>query len=133
MVRTSIAFCERAERFFFRSAPPQTRFGVTLRPPNEGARFAALVFTTPTRNPFMSKPMQILLRHAAKEPPPPGGPGIFALGAPKLLEKKLVESGYSNVEAKVLPVRLRRNSANEALHDEGRIRCVPSCSGRIER
>lgn len=80
-----------------------------------GARFAPLVFTTPSRNPFMSKPMQILLRHAAKEPPPPGRPGIFALGAPKLLEKKLVESGYSNVEAKVLPVGLRLDSANEAL------------------
>jgi hypothetical protein len=32
-----------------------------------------------------------------------------------LLEKKLVESGYSNVEAKVLPVRLRLDSANEAV------------------
>jgi hypothetical protein len=63
----------------------------------------------------MSKPMQILLRHAAKEPPPPGRPGIFALGAPKLLEKKWVESGYSNVEARVLPVQLRLDSAKEAL------------------
>jgi len=80
-----------------------------------GAKFAPLVFTTPSRNPFMSKPMQILLRHAAKEPPPPGGPGIFALGAPKSLEQKLVESGYSNVEARVLPVRLRLDSAKEAL------------------
>jgi len=63
----------------------------------------------------MSKPMQILHRHAGREPPPPGTPGIFALGTPKFLEQKLVESGYSNVEAKVLPVRLRLDSANEAL------------------
>jgi SAM-dependent methyltransferase len=80
-----------------------------------GARFAPLVFTTPSRNPFMSKPMQILLRHAAKEPPPPGRPGIFALGAPNSLEQKLVDSGYTNVESRVLPVRLRLDSAKEAL------------------
>ena len=34
------------------------------------ARFAPLVFTTPLNNPFMTESMQILLRHADKEPPP---------------------------------------------------------------
>jgi hypothetical protein len=59
--------------------------------------------------------MQILLRHAGKEPPPPGGPGIFALGSPGLLQSKLVESGYSQVSANVVPVKLSLKSANEAL------------------
>lgn len=34
-----------------------------------GARFAALVFTTPANNPFMAQPMAILLRHAASNRP----------------------------------------------------------------
>ena len=80
-----------------------------------GARFAPLVFTTPAKNPFMSGPMQILLRHAGKEPPPPGGPGIFALGSSGLLHSKLVESGYAQVSTNVVPVKLSLKSANEAL------------------
>ena len=43
-----------------------------LRP---GARFAALVFTTPENNPFMAQPMAILLRHEAKRHPVPDNPG----------------------------------------------------------
>ena len=57
-----------------------------------GARFVPLVFTTPPNNPFMLEPMQILLRHAGKKPPPPGGPGIFALGAPGILQATLERS-----------------------------------------
>jgi ubiquinone/menaquinone biosynthesis C-methylase UbiE len=55
-----------------------------LRP---GARFAALVFTSPANNPFMAQPMVILLRHAGKSPPAPGQPGIFALGGDGVLEE----------------------------------------------
>ena len=59
--------------------------------------------------------MQILLRHAGKEPPPPGGPGIFAFGASGLLESKLIESGYSQVSTNVVPIKLSLASASEAL------------------
>jgi SAM-dependent methyltransferase len=80
-----------------------------------GARFAPLVFTTPPNNPFMSGSMQILLHHAGKAPPPPGGPGIFALGAPGTLQAALEKSGFTEVSCKVFPVRLALASANEAL------------------
>ena len=56
------------------------------------ARFAGLVFSTPAKNPFMSQPMQILLRHAGKEPPPAGKPCIFALGGLGVLEGLLSDS-----------------------------------------
>jgi SAM-dependent methyltransferase len=79
------------------------------------ARIAALVFTTPSANPFMSKPMQILLRHAAKEPPTAGKPGIFGLGAPGVLEALLADSGLAEVEAKIVRASLRLASAAEAL------------------
>ena len=45
-------------------------------------KVAVVVFTTPAANPFMAKPMQILLRHSGKTPPAPGEPGIFSLALP---------------------------------------------------
>ena len=44
-------------------------------------------------NPFTSQLMQILLRHAGKEPPGPGKPGIFALGGPSVLDRDSPDSG----------------------------------------
>jgi ubiquinone/menaquinone biosynthesis C-methylase UbiE len=79
------------------------------------ARISALVFTTPPANPFMSKPMQILLRHAAKEPPTAGQPGIFALGGPGVLQSLFSDSGLAEVEAKVVRAPLRLASAADAL------------------
>jgi SAM-dependent methyltransferase len=78
------------------------------------ARISALVFTTPAANPFMSKPMQILLRHAGEQPTP-GKPGIFALGGPGALESLLKDSGLAAVEAKVVRAHLQLASAAEAL------------------
>jgi len=80
-----------------------------------GARFVPLVFTTAPNNPFMSESMQILLRHANKEPPPPGGPGIFALGVPGTLQATLEKSGYTEVTSETVSVRLTLKSAGEAL------------------
>ena len=80
-----------------------------------GGRFAALVFTTPPNNQFMAEPMRILLRCAGKEPPPPGSPGIFALGAPGVLEAKMTESGYADIAATVIRPILSLDSAREAL------------------
>lgn len=79
------------------------------------ARFAGLVFTTPSNNPFMSQPMQILLRHARKEPPPAGKPGIFALGGPGVMEGLLSDSGFSGIEAQVVTASFRLDSSAEAL------------------
>jgi hypothetical protein len=79
------------------------------------ARIATLVFTAPAANPFTSQPMQILLRHAGKEPPPPGKPGIFALGGPGVLEGLLADSGLVDVKASVVSAPLGLSSAAEAL------------------
>jgi SAM-dependent methyltransferase len=95
-------------------APAQALAGVrrALRP---GGKIAAVVFTTPAANPFMAQPMQILLRHAGKTPPAPGQPGIFALGAPGVLECLLVDSGFVGVEQRTLALPLRMPSAAQAL------------------
>jgi ubiquinone/menaquinone biosynthesis C-methylase UbiE len=96
------------------AAPKQAlqAVGRVLKPK---ARIAALVFSTPAANPFMAEPMQILLRHAGKEPPPAGRPGIFALGGPGVLEGLLADSGLVDVEARVARASLRLSSAAEAL------------------
>jgi ubiquinone/menaquinone biosynthesis C-methylase UbiE len=82
-----------------------------LRP---GARFAALVFTTPANNGFMAQPMAILLRHAGKSPPAPGQPGIFALGGDGVLEQLMTVAGLVDVKTRTLRALLRLPSASAA-------------------
>src|SRR5262245_7336795 len=83
-----------------------------LRP---GGKVAVIVFTTPPANPFMARPMQILLRHAGKTPPAPGQPGIFALGVPGVLERLFADCGFVDVEGRTVALRLRAPSAAQAL------------------
>ena len=71
-----------------------------------GARFSALVFTTPSQNPFLSQSMGILRRHAGKPTPPPGSPGLFALGPDGALETLLRTSGLLEVRTQILRVPL---------------------------
>jgi len=83
-----------------------------LRP---GARFGALVFTTPANSPFLAQPMAILLRHAGKPLPKPGGPGIFALGGDGVLENLLATSGFEDIQTRVMRTEVVLPSAQDAL------------------
>jgi ubiquinone/menaquinone biosynthesis C-methylase UbiE len=96
-------------------AAPKQALTAVQRVLKPNARIAALVFTTPAANPFMSQPMQILLRHAGKEPPAPGRPGLFALGGPGVLAGLLADSGLVDVQAGVVRAPRRLASAAEAL------------------
>ena len=80
-----------------------------------GGRFAALVFTTPAKNPYMAQPMTILLRHSGKSPPAPGQPGIFALGGEGVLEGLMKDSGLADVQTRTVRAQLRLPSATDAL------------------
>jgi SAM-dependent methyltransferase len=104
-----------------------------LRP---GARFAALVFTTPAANPFMAQPMAILLRHAGKTPAP-GQPGIFALGGEGVLGQVMRDGGFVDVRTKVLRARFALPSASDALtlmqEAAGAYRAVVAELGEAER
>lgn len=81
-----------------------------------GARFAALVFTTPANNSFMAAPMGVLLRHASTPPPSPGNPGLFALGGEGILAGLLDESGLADVRAAKVRATLRFDTVDDALH-----------------
>lgn len=94
---------------------PSNTVKAVLQALKPGARFAALVFTTPANNPFMAQPMQILLRSAGKTPPPPGQPGIFALGADGMLENLMRNEGFADVNARTVPGRLRLPDVSAAI------------------
>jgi SAM-dependent methyltransferase len=94
---------------------PARALAAMRRAQRPGGKIAAVVFTTPVANPFMAQPMGILLRHAGKMPPAPGQPGIFALGAPGVLERLLGASGFVDVEQRRVALALRMRSAARAL------------------
>ena len=94
---------------------PSSALKAVQRVLKPGARFAALVFTTPENNPFMAQPMAILLRCAGKSPPKPGQPGIFALGAKGVLESLMQDSGLTHVQTRHATASLNLPSASHAL------------------
>jgi SAM-dependent methyltransferase len=94
---------------------PAQALSVVRRALRPRGKVAVVVFTTPAANPFMAHPMQILLRHAAKAPPAPGQPGIFALGVPGVLARLLGDSGFVGVEQRTVALPLRLPSAAQAL------------------
>lgn len=116
---------------------PAKALAAVRRALRSGGKVAVVVFATPAANPFMAKPMQILLRHAGKTPPAPGQPGIFALGAPGVLERLLADSGFVDVEQRTLALPLRIPSAAQALtmmqEAAGAYRAVVSASPEAVR
>ena len=94
---------------------PSIALKATQRVLKPGARFAALVFTTPDKNPFMSQTMAILLRCANRSPPKPGQPGIFALGGNGILERLMQDSGLVHVQTKQVTASLNLPNASHAL------------------
>jgi SAM-dependent methyltransferase len=87
----------------------------TLRP---AGRVAAIVFSTPDRNPFFSIPVSICRRVAQLGPPAPGQPGPFSLGAPGVLEEKLASAGFGDVDARTLETPIRLSSSAECVRFE---------------
>lgn len=102
-----------------------------------GARFAALVFTASANNPFLARPMAILLSHAGKAPPAPGQPGIFALGGDGVLERLLEDSGLAGVRTMTVraPLRLPNTSAALEMMQQafGAFRAVVAGLGDAEK
>jgi len=95
-------------------AEPAKALAAAYRALKPGGKTAVVVFTTPPANPFMAQPMQILLRHAGKTPPAPGGPGIFSLGRPGVVEELFTGCGFTDVEQRVLSIALSVPSAAQA-------------------
>jgi len=83
-----------------------------------GGRVGAIVFSTPNKNPFLSVPISIIRRHAQLDPPLPGQPGPFSLGAPGALASALERAGFSEVQTRTVSAPLRMASARECARFE---------------
>jgi ubiquinone/menaquinone biosynthesis C-methylase UbiE len=83
-----------------------------------GGRFAAVVYSTPDRNPFFSLPVGIIRRRAQLPPPLPGQPGPFSLGAEGVLAKALQQAGFRDVEVRRVDSPVRLASAAECVRFE---------------
>jgi len=65
-----------------------------------GGRFAAVVYSTPEKNPFFALPVGIIRRRAQLPPPLPGQPGPFSLGAEGVLARTLEQAGFRDVQVR---------------------------------
>ncbi|HYF99105.1 MAG TPA: methyltransferase domain-containing protein [Candidatus Saccharimonadales bacterium] len=63
---------------------------------NDG-RFAAAVWASPEKVPFISLPFNILMKETNIPPPPPNAPGPFSLSDEKLLKEYFNNSGFKDV------------------------------------
>jgi ubiquinone/menaquinone biosynthesis C-methylase UbiE len=83
-----------------------------------GGRFAAVVYSTPEKNPFFSLPVGIIRRRAQLPPPLPGQPGPFSLEAEGALAKALQQAGFRDVEVRSVDSPVRLPSAAECVRFE---------------
>jgi len=86
-----------------------------LRP---GGRVGAITYGTADRNGFFSGPVGIIRRRAALPAPLPGQPGPFSLGDPDVLETRLTDAGFTNVQIETVDAPVRLTSAEECLQFE---------------
>ena len=84
----------------------------------DGGRVSAVVYSTPERNAFFSRPVGIIRRRAQLPPPQPGQPGPFSLGGPGVLADTLAEAGFTEVEVVAVESPVRLPSAAECVRFE---------------
>jgi SAM-dependent methyltransferase len=83
-----------------------------------GGRVAAIVYSTPDKNPFFSIPVGIIRARAKLPPPLPGQPGPFSLGAPGVIEAAFEKAGFRDVKTARVSAPLLMSSAAECVRFE---------------
>ena len=83
-----------------------------------GGRFAAVVYSTPEKNPFFSVPVGIIRRRAQLPPPLPGQPGPFSLGGEGVLARTLEQAGFRDVQVRKVDCPLRVPTVAECVRFE---------------
>jgi SAM-dependent methyltransferase len=71
-----------------------------------GGRLALAVWDLAEANPWATITQQVLIELGHAEPPPLGGPGMFALAAPGMLAEMLADAGFFEVD--IEPVSIVR-------------------------
>lgn len=83
-----------------------------------GGRFAAVVYSTPEKNPFFALPVGIIRRRAQLPPPLPGQPGPFSLGGDGVLARTLEQAGFRDIEVRKVESPVCVPSAAECVRFE---------------
>ncbi len=80
-----------------------------------GARFAAVVWSTPDRVPLLSLPMAVAQQVLDPPPPPPRpeAPNLFSLGGEGALRSALEAAGFTNVSEDSLQIPIDLESPQE--------------------
>jgi SAM-dependent methyltransferase len=78
-------------------ADPAAALREARRVVHPGGSVAFTVFSTPESNPWAAVPGGALVQRGHLDPPPPGAPGVFALGDPELVRNLVTAAGFSNV------------------------------------
>ena len=94
-------------------ANPQKGLSEAYRVLKPGGRYAAIVFTTPDKSPWLAIPAKIAREHAHRPTPPPGTPGLFALDNQERLEGLMREAKFTDVELQTMMQPLQLESAAE--------------------
>ena len=89
-----------------------------MRALKPGGRFATIVYSTPDRNGFFSKPVSIIRERAKLPSPAPGQPGPFSLGSPGVLARVLEQAGFRDVEERVIDAPVILPNAAECVRFE---------------
>lgn len=94
-------------------ANPQKAVEEAYRVLKPGGRYAAIVFTTPDKSPWLAIPAKIALQHANRPMPPLDTPGLFALGNQERLEGLLRKAEFIDVESYTMTQTMQLKSAAE--------------------
>ena len=78
-----------------------------------GGRFALAVWDLPHENPWATLIQRVLVDLGHAEPAPQGGPGMFALSHPGLLEQMLADAGFVEVESDAVAIVRRYRNVTE--------------------
>jgi SAM-dependent methyltransferase len=78
-------------------------------------KVVALVWSTEEKNPYQALPMATVRRIGNIPAPAPGGPGMFALGEPSLLEGVFRAAGFLDIAIHAVSLRRRFASAAAAI------------------
>jgi hypothetical protein len=80
-----------------------------------GGRVAVMVHSAAARNPYHGLSLEIVRRIGRITPPPPGQPGMFALGGVGVLEEIFKKSGLHGVSVRPVAIRRKFSSLPDAI------------------
>jgi ubiquinone/menaquinone biosynthesis C-methylase UbiE len=79
----------------------------------ENGHFAAAVWASPERVPFISVVMNTIMKETNSKPPPPGTPGPFSLSDENSLKNSFITSGFRDNAIEKMNITLDFESADE--------------------